>query len=193
MRSKDKGIGQKLRKVRIHSGLTQQELADKLGVSKAIVSAYEQNKTMPNFVRLVELARMFGVSTDYLLSYGDEHLDDKFNISPVKPAADPGDNEKAVRLGGRLMGIGAQIKELREERGLSRQKLADDLSLSVTSIRKYENDLAAPSYGTLLDMARYFDVTTERLFGIDTGRKLDISGLPEDKKLLMRNLVGDMK
>ena len=91
------------------------------------------------------------------------------------------------------MGIGRQIKELREERGLSKQELADGLSLSITTINKYERDMTAPSYGTLLEMARYFDVTTERLFGINTGRKLDISALPEDKKIMMRNLVGGMK
>ena len=42
------------------------------------------------------------------------------------------------------------------------------------------------------DMARYFDVTTERLFGIATGRKLDVSPLSEDKADMIRNLVGDL-
>ena len=187
------GIGKKLRKVRICSGMTQQELADKLGVTKAIISAYEKNKTMPSFIRLVELAELFDVSTDYLLSFGDEHLDEKYDVSPVMTVSASGNNDKTARLSKRFMGIGNQIRELREERGLSRQKLADALSLSVTSIQKYENDIAAPSYGTLLDMARYFDVSTERLFGIDTGRKLDISSLTEDKAKMIRNLVGDMK
>ena len=40
-------------------------------------------------------------------------------------------------------------------------------------------------------MARYFNVTTERLFGIETGRKLDAGPLSDDKADMIRNLVGD--
>ena len=192
MNSKDITIGKNLRKVRIYNGMTQQELADALGTTKAAVSAYEHSKTRPTFAMLIKIAQVLNVSTDYLLSFGDEYLDEVYEVSPIKPKEMDG-NDRAWRLSGRFMGIGAQIRELREERGLSRQKLADDLSLSVTSIQKYENDIAAPSYGTLLDMARYFDVSTERLFGIETGRKLDVSSLPEDKALIIRNLVGDLK
>ena len=193
MKAKDISIGKNLRKVRIYNGMTQQELADKLGVSKAVISSYEQNKSMPSFATLIEIAGLFSVTTDYLLSFGDEHLDEKYDLSRVTVKDNIGENDKISRLSGRLMGIGRQITQLREEKGITKQELANDLSLSITSIRKYENDLAAPSYGTLLEMARYFDVTTERLLGIDTGRKLDISSLPEDKKKLMRKLVGDMK
>ena len=53
--------------------------------------------------------------------------------------------------------------------------------------------MMAPSYQTLLEMARFFNVSTERLFGIESGRKLDISALPEDKKNLLRNIVRGMK
>ena len=191
MNSKDISIGKNLRKVRIYNGMSQQELADKLGTSKAVISSYEQNKSRPTFATLIELARMFNVTTDYLLSFGDDYLDEKFEISPIMEGDE--DNERARQLSGRRMGIGRQIRELREEKGLSRKELADALSLSVTIVGKYENDQAAPSYGTLLQIARYFNVTTERLFGIDTGRMLDISRLPEDKKTLIRNLVGGMR
>ncbi|HCM91823.1 MAG TPA: hypothetical protein DIS78_04580 [Lachnospiraceae bacterium] len=191
MKQTDISIGKNLRRIRIYNGMTQQELADRLGVSKAIISSYEQNKSMPNFNKLIEIARMFNVTTDYLLSHGDEYLDERFTLPPV--TADPDEAGKAGKLSGRRMGIGAQIRELREAKGLSRQELADALSLSVTIIGKYENDVAAPSYGTLIEIARYFNVTTERLFGIDTGRKLDIRALPEDKKELIINLVGGMK
>ncbi len=177
--------------VRIYNGMTQQELADSLGVTKANISSYEQNKSMPNYNKLIEIARMFNVTTDYMLSHGDEYLDERFKTPPVTEISD--DTGKTGRLNSRRMGIGSQIKELREERGLSRQELADGLSLSVTTIGKYENDIAAPSYGTLIDIASYFGVSTERLFGIDTGRKLDIRALPEDKKELIKNLVGGMK
>ena len=192
MSSKDVNIGKNLRKVRIYNGLSQQELADKLGTSKAAVSAYEKNKAMPAFEMLIKIAGILNVSTDYLLSFGDEHLNEIYNVSPTETKADMTGNERAWKLSGRFMGIGEQIRGLREERELSRKQLANALSLSVTSIQKYENDIAAPSYGTLLDMARYFNVTTERLFGIETGRKLDAGPLSDDKADMIRNLVGDL-
>ena len=191
MRATDISIGKNLRKVRIYNGLSQQELADALGTTKAAVSAYEHSKTRPTFAMLIKIAQVLNVSTDYLLSFGDEYLDEVYDVSPIKPKKMDG-NERAWKLSGRFMGIGEQIRELREERGISRQQLADALSLSVTSIQKYENDIAAPSYGTLLDMARYFDITTERLFGIETGRKLDVTPLTGDKAKMIRNLVGDL-
>ena len=191
MRSTDINIGKNLRKVRIYNGMTQQELADALGSSKASISAYEKNKIMPNFTMLIKMAEILNVSTDYLLSFGDEHLDEIYNISPAGTQADMTGNERARKLSGRFMGIGEQIRELREERELSIQQLADELSLPVTSIQKYENDTDAPSYGTLLDMARCFDVTTERLFGIETGCKLDAGPLSDDRADMIRNLVDD--
>ncbi len=184
-------IGKKIRKVRIHSGMSQQELADRLGTTNIVISNYERGKAMPDYERLIELAGMFNVSTDYLLSFGDEYLDERFEISPT--TADIGENNRTIKLYGRRMGIGDQIRKLREERGLKSQELADGLSLPVTIVRKYENDLAIPSYETLLKIARYFNVTTEKLLGIDTGKKLDIRALPEDKKAIMRNLVAGMR
>ena len=183
-------FGKKLRKVRIHSGMTQQDLADRLGVSKAVVSSYEQDVSTPSFVKLIDIARLFDVSTDYLLSVGDEYMDERFK----EPAeGDSGSKDKAKRLTDRFMGIGDQIRELREERGLSRQELAAALSLSTMAIGKYERDVMAPSYGTLIDMARFFDVSTEKLFGVDSGRKVDISGLSDEKKELVRELVRGMR
>ena len=105
MKSKEIGIGKKLRKVRIHNGVTQQELADRFGVTKAVISLYEQNKTMPNFAMLVEMAKMFNVSTDYLLSFGDEHLDEIYDVSPaeVEPEHERKRRSKARKLGSRFM------------------------------------------------------------------------------------------
>lgn len=188
--AKDAGIGEKLRKLRINKGLTQQELADRLGLTKAVVSTYEQDIHMPGFTNLIEMARLFGVTTDYLLSAGDDHLDEKLN----DPDRDEDcDGDKVRRLGERLMGIGKQIRELREERGMSRQELATGLSLSTMAIGKYERDIMAPSYGTLMDMARFFNVSTEKLFGIETGRIVDISELTDDKRELIRDLVRGMR
>lgn len=48
-------------------GLSQEELADRLGVSRQAVSRWEQGSALPDANNLVQLSRTFGVTTDYLL------------------------------------------------------------------------------------------------------------------------------
>ena len=45
----------------------QVQLAELLGVTKGIISAYETSVRMPSYKVLIRIARLFGVSTDYLL------------------------------------------------------------------------------------------------------------------------------
>lgn len=48
-------------------GLSQEELAERLGVSRQAVSKWESAQSMPDLQRVIQLAELFGVSTDYLL------------------------------------------------------------------------------------------------------------------------------
>ena len=67
MHSRTMALGNQIRRLRIQGGYTQQELADRLHVTKAMISAYEQDKRAPSYTKLIELALLFNVSTDYLL------------------------------------------------------------------------------------------------------------------------------
>lgn len=60
-------FGTKLKELRLKAGLTQKQLADKLWLSKATVSYYEQSLRYPSPEILVKLSDVFHVSTDYLL------------------------------------------------------------------------------------------------------------------------------
>ena len=60
-------IANKIKQLRIQRGLSQIDLARQLGVSKSVVSAYENSVHLPPYDVLIQLARIFGVSTDYLL------------------------------------------------------------------------------------------------------------------------------
>lgn len=60
------------------------------------------------------------------------------------------------------------LKNLREERGLSQQKLADQFCLSQQSIYKYENGLAEPDFATLKQFANFFHTTVDYLIGYET-------------------------
>ena len=57
-------------KLTIHrkkNGLSQEDLADKLGVSRQAISRWELGSTMPDATNLLQLSDLFGVSVDYLL------------------------------------------------------------------------------------------------------------------------------
>ncbi len=60
-------FGEKLKTLRKGQKLTQQQLADRLGVAKSIVSYYESGDRFPSYDVLVKIARTFHVTTDFLL------------------------------------------------------------------------------------------------------------------------------
>ena len=60
-------FGNVLKKLRAEEGITQQQLATKLGVTKSVVSYYELQARTPSPEILVKLSRIFHVSADYLL------------------------------------------------------------------------------------------------------------------------------
>lgn len=60
-------FGENLKKLRKSRNLTQKELGTKIGLSKAVVSKYENSMGYPTFDVLIRIAQYFGVTTDYLL------------------------------------------------------------------------------------------------------------------------------
>jgi len=60
-------FGTKLKELRTQAGMTQQQLATLVGVTKSVISFYELRDRSPSPEVLVKLARIFHVSTDYLL------------------------------------------------------------------------------------------------------------------------------
>ena len=60
-------FGAKLKGLRKQAGMTQQELATKLGITKSVVSYYELSERTPSPEVLKDLAIIFRVSADYLL------------------------------------------------------------------------------------------------------------------------------
>ncbi len=57
----------KLIELRKKSGMSQEELAEKLGVSRQSVSKWEGAQSTPDLNRILEISKIFDVSTDYLL------------------------------------------------------------------------------------------------------------------------------
>ena len=60
-------LADKIIELRKKNGWSQEELAEKLGVSRQAVSKWEGAQSVPDIQRILEMSRLFGVSTDYLL------------------------------------------------------------------------------------------------------------------------------
>lgn len=71
-------FGSRLFKLRKKSGLSQEELSNKLDISRQSVSKWENNTVLPDTEKLIKLAEIFNVSIDYLLidsNYDDNRKD----------------------------------------------------------------------------------------------------------------------
>ena len=68
----------RLRELRNKSGLTQKEIANKLGVSGQTILNWENGIFEPKISQLIQLADLFGVSVDYLIERktGANKIDD---------------------------------------------------------------------------------------------------------------------
>ena len=61
-------FGPRIAALRREAGLSQAELAHRLQISPSAIGMYEQGRREPSMETVVALARVFGVSTDYLLT-----------------------------------------------------------------------------------------------------------------------------
>ena len=59
-------FAERLRELRLEAKLSTRELAKKLGVSNASISRWENCVREPNLINIIQIAKFFNVSTDYL-------------------------------------------------------------------------------------------------------------------------------
>lgn len=88
------------------------------------------------------------------------------------------------------MGFAQLIKELREDTGLSQKKLGEQLGISSSGIGHLEVGDCEPNSTTLIAYAKYFEVTTDYLLGLenDYGAKITAPAAPtrnEDEQKLI--------
>lgn len=60
-------FGERLKSIRLHSGITQKEAANLFGITERAYQNYEINKSNPNVSLLISIAEYFDVSIDYLV------------------------------------------------------------------------------------------------------------------------------
>ncbi len=79
----NKNVGNKIRELRKNAGMTQSELADRLGISPSAVGMYEQGRREPDSNMLLKICSVFGTSSDYILGKAEENKAETREISDV--------------------------------------------------------------------------------------------------------------
>ena len=97
-------LGERIASLRKKAGLTQEELAEKLGISPQAVSKWENDLSCPDVMSLRPLANLFGVTADELLAPGEisraEVLPEveRKNVDDMMLRIYVNDNEDKVKL-----------------------------------------------------------------------------------------------
>lgn len=91
----------RLKKLRTDEGLTQNELAPELGISRSTLGMYETGKREPDFETLETIADFFNVDMNYLIGYSDDPVDWERNANDLgiaSPNDYDGDPEDYYRM-----------------------------------------------------------------------------------------------
>lgn len=67
-----KYVALKIKELRVKKGYTQLQLGELVGVSKSVISSYENAIHFPPYDILIKFSKIFGVSCDYLLGNSNE-------------------------------------------------------------------------------------------------------------------------
>ena len=81
------GLYEKIKNLRVHSGMSQVQLAERLGITKSAVNAWEMGTNSPSLSYIIRLAQVFGVSTDYLLGVNERLTVDITNLDELQKQA----------------------------------------------------------------------------------------------------------
>lgn len=77
-------LNEQIRELRNIRGISQIQLANKLGVTKQSVSNWENDNILPSIEMLVKIANFFEVSTDYLLGLDKKRTLDVENLTEIQ-------------------------------------------------------------------------------------------------------------
>lgn len=74
-------VADRIRYLRDKTGMTQTDLAKRLGISRSAVNSWEMSISSPSIANLVEMSQIFHVDVDYILSISDKITVDITNLS----------------------------------------------------------------------------------------------------------------
>ena len=133
-------IGKRISALRKARGMKQEELAERLDVSGQAVSKWENDQTCPDISLLPRLARVFGVTTDYLLT-GEQEQEPPVRMVPEEERKDLRDMMLRILVesgnGDRVrVNLPMQLVQVALDMGIELPQLAGNDALKEIDLRK---------------------------------------------------------
>ncbi len=89
--------------------------------------------------------------------------------------------------------LSERIREQRMLRHISQVDLAKALNVTKQSVSNWENDNILPSIDILVRIARFFDVSTDYMLGLENRETLDVTGLSPAHIAHLRLIANDLR
>lgn len=132
--------------LRKKSGMTQEEIANTIGLKRSTICLYENGNSEPSLEKIIKLAHYFSVSIDDLL------LKDLRPQSPI---------------------FARNLKYLRGQKGINQNVMADVLKLTQSTIANWEAGKREPDMEMLVRLSEYFGVTLDQMIKRDLSKEVE--------------------
>lgn len=139
-------LGEIIRSLRINSGMTQKELADKLSISSSTIGMYEQGRREPDLNTISKIANVFNVTVGYLV--GTEKFDSNHFT------------EKNV-----IANLSDRIKSLRLSANMTQTEFGEKFGIVKSTVSLYESGKSTPNDEIKKQICDYFGISLDYLLG----------------------------
>lgn len=89
--------------------------------------------------------------------------------------------------------ISEKIKLLRESHNLTQASLAKTIGVTRSGVNSWEMGISVPSTHYIVELARFFDVSTDYLLGVEQSSTISTQGLLEDDVQMVCQLIEHLK
>jgi len=144
----------RLRETRKSHGLTQNWVANDLGISQQNLSRYEKGITEPDLETLSQLADYYGVSTDFLINNGMHEFH----------GFEPESSWDGVKIS--TKDFPKKLKLARAIKGQSQLNASNALGIPQSTLAKYELGQLQPSLETLAKITLYYRMRADWFLGL---------------------------
>ncbi|GAX47956.1 helix-turn-helix domain-containing protein [Pseudolactococcus reticulitermitis] len=158
-------FAERLKELRKEKGLTQKELAERVGTQQGVYTNWENGKREPKYDKVGELASELKTTSDYLLGFTDEK---------------------------RLPIYSLRLIELRKEKGLSIDELTKSTKIKPELYKQWETGEKFPGFFAILKLSKNLDVTPSYLMG-QTNFKTENSRIDSDNEVVKREFFEEIQ
>lgn len=144
-------MSERLRLLRKENGISQQKMAENIGIARTNYKNYESMQSFPPISVLIKIAATFDISIDYLTGRTDEQrtISETYDAESITP-------------------FSVRVKELREAHKLTQEVVSKEIGLAFKSTYvSYERAEKEPSLPRLIALADLFGVSLDYLVGFN--------------------------